>query len=135
MDGVAKSWFKLWITKREEAVTMHASQASQEELAIRHDIFSAFLNDLDRNFKDPLEEANARNWVDRCQQGNLPFDEYVTKFETNLAKAGLVSDHFVMRFINSLNGNIRKEWTPRRNSSSPKMTQTKSYVHVSIIVT
>ncbi|TPX32094.1 hypothetical protein SeLEV6574_g08487, partial [Synchytrium endobioticum] len=89
MDGVAKSWFKLWITKREEAVTMHASQASQEELAIRHDIFSAFLNDLDRNFKDPLEEANARNWVDRCQQENLPFDEYVTKFETNLAKAGL----------------------------------------------
>ncbi|TPX39623.1 hypothetical protein SeLEV6574_g07093, partial [Synchytrium endobioticum] len=113
MDGVAKSWFKLWITKREQAVMIPASQASQEELAIRHDIFQAFLNDLDRKFKDPLEGANARNWVDRCQQGNLPFDEYVTKFETNLAKAGLVPDHFVMRFINSLNGNIRKEWIPR----------------------
>ncbi|TPX34776.1 hypothetical protein SeLEV6574_g08257, partial [Synchytrium endobioticum] len=116
MRSHAKLWFQLYIGQRDEDALLPTDLVSAEELKIRNNEFSSFMDALDLKFKDPLLISNAQVWVTTASQGSMLFDDYVTLFLTNVLRARYNADHQIMRFIESINPSIRRMWRPKDNT-------------------
>ncbi|TPX40925.1 hypothetical protein SeLEV6574_g06342 [Synchytrium endobioticum] len=116
MRSHAKLWFQLYVGQRDEDALLPTDLVSAEELKIRNNEFSSFMDALDLKFKDPLLISNAQVWVTTASQGSMPFDDYVTLFMTNVLRARYNADHQIMRFIECINPSIRRVWRPKDNT-------------------
>ncbi|TPX30971.1 hypothetical protein SeLEV6574_g08571, partial [Synchytrium endobioticum] len=74
--GVALDWYMLWQAQR--TTLLQEVNPSPKELERRAKEYDMLIQDMDTQFKDPLEIQTYRSLLNKVNQGNMPFNEYAT---------------------------------------------------------